>query len=1003
MALTPVLLALGTMSLSSIATSLIVLAGSFTVIGAAGLALSPITPALIGLSAAIALVGAGCLAAGAGVLAFSTGLTALAVAFTASGAAIVTGIKELLNLIPLLAENIGKGIVAMATAIGNGSEAIGEAFKKIVLSITASLTECIPAIAEGVLKIITEVLTSLAAHTPQIVDSIFEFLIGILEGVARNLPSLIQSAVNVLMSFFTGIVDAIKSIDTSALLKGIAGIGLMAGIMAALGAVAGLIPGAMVGVLGMGAVIAELALVLAAVGGLAQIPGLSWLIDEGGKLLQGIGTAIGSFVGGIVGGFMGGISSQFPQIGADLSAFMTNARPFIEGVSSIDSSVMSGMASLAGAILTLTAANVLEGLTSWFTGGTSLAAFGAELAAFAPYFKAYYDSINSIDGSVVEASANAALALAEFASKIPNSGGLAAVFAGENSLSAFADELIVFGPKLKAYADSVSGLNADVVTNSANAALALAEFASKLPNSGGAVSWFAGNNDLSEFAEELCKFGPGLKKYADSVSGLNGDVVVNSANAASALAELASNLPNSGGVVSWFTGDNEIDKFGSELAAFGPKFKEYADSISGLDAGVVTNSANAASALSALANSLPNSGGVVSWFTGDNDIAAFGESLSSFGACLKTYYDHVSGIDITQLSAATNELSHLSSVLSGIGTINSDAVSSFGKALSSIADSGVKSFITSINNATSQVQQAASDLITAFVNAVNAKKDTVTSTFSGVTSSIVTTMNASKSSFTTVGDNIVKGVANGITDTTFYAEAKARAMARAAYNAACEELGIHSPSLEFQYIGEMIGKGLEKGIVKSGQDAIDASTDVADTLTSASEKSYDDLTKWISDNEYFGKISLDEELYVWRKFQSRYEQGTDERMKADKEIYRLIQEISKADYQHSMDWISDQKSKNELSLQEELAAYERMQSRFEWGSEERKNIDKEIYRLRNELVTESYQHSLDWIENEKYHNRLSLEEELAAYERMHDRDMNGDLKRGNRLTKRYTV
>ena len=62
--------------------------------------------------------------------------------------------------------------------------------------------------------------------------------------------------------------------------------------MAALSAVAALVPGAMLGVLGMGAVIAELALVLAAVGALAQIPGLNWLINEGGNLLQGIGTCL---------------------------------------------------------------------------------------------------------------------------------------------------------------------------------------------------------------------------------------------------------------------------------------------------------------------------------------------------------------------------------------------------------------------------------------------------------------------------------------------------------------------------------------------------------------------------------------------------------------------------------------------------------------------------------------------------------------------------------------
>ena len=62
------------------------------------------------------------------------------------------------------------------------------------------------------------------------------------------------------------------SIDTDALLKGAAGIGLLSGIMVALGALAGLIPSAMVGVLGLGVVMAELAVVLAAIGAWRRFP-----------------------------------------------------------------------------------------------------------------------------------------------------------------------------------------------------------------------------------------------------------------------------------------------------------------------------------------------------------------------------------------------------------------------------------------------------------------------------------------------------------------------------------------------------------------------------------------------------------------------------------------------------------------------------------------------------------------------------------------------------------
>ena len=69
-------------------------------------------------------------------------------------------------------------------------------------------------------------------------------------------------------------------------------------------------------------------------------------------------------------------------------------------------------------------------------------------------------------------------------------------------------------------------------------------------------------------------------------------------------------------------------------------------------------------------------------------------------------------------------------------------------------------------------------------------------------------------------------------------------------------------------------------------------------------------------------------------------------------------------YQASIDWIEEEKYCNRLSTEEELAAYERMQSRYIEGSEERKKIDREVYSLRNQLMEESYQASMDWIEAE---------------------------------------
>lgn len=771
--LTPVLSILGAMSWTAIVKGLVSLAGAFTVIGVAGAVLTPLVPTILGLSGAMALIGVAVLGLGAGLLAAGTGLSAIAVGFTALAAAgtagatavvasltvIITGIAD---LIPAIVAKIGEAIVEFCKVIANSAGEIGNAVKEVVLTLVDVFVECVPAIADGALKLIAGVLEALVQYTPQIVDSLFQFLIGVLEGIARNLPGLIQAAIDVLMAFFAGIVDALKGIDTATLLQGIVGIGLLAAIMAALSAVAALVPGAMVGVLGMGLVIAELALVLAAVGALAQIPGLQWLINEGGNLLQGIGTAIGKFIGGIVGGFMSGVSSQFPQIAADLSGFMTNIQPFIQGASAIDPSMMDGVKALAETILILTAANILEGLTSWFTGGSSLTGFAEELVPFGTAMKQFSDEIAGIDGEVVANAAVAGKTLAEMAATLPNSGGVVGFFAGENDMGAFGDQLVPFGEAMKAFADSVAGLDASVVTEAANAGKAMAEMASTIPNSGGVVGFFAGENDMDAFGEQLVPFGEAMKEFSIAVTGLNADVVVNSVTAGKALMELANTVPNSGGLVAFFTGENDLDMFGEKLVPFGEAMKQYSIAVTGLDANVVVNSANAAKALVELSNNLPNSGGIVSWFTGDNDIASFGEKLVSFGQSFAAYYASVSTVDVAKLSGVVVQFRNLVDLANGITSVDTSGMSRFAQDLTNLGNSGIEGFINAFDNASSRVSAAATSMLTTFINAANAQKSAVISTFTTMVNGVISSLTSQQYQFTTIGSTMMTNFITGI-------------------------------------------------------------------------------------------------------------------------------------------------------------------------------------------------------------------------------------------------
>lgn len=880
--LAPTLKLLGTMSWDQIARGLVTLAGAFTIIGVAGLVLQPLVPSILGLSASFALlgvaalgIGVGLLAAGAGISAIATGLGMLATVTAGSATAIVAALTIIVtgiaSLIPAVAAKIGEAIIVLCKVITQGVPAIGEAIKAVVLTLVDVLVECVPALAEGALKLLAGVLDALVRYTPQIVDSIYQFLIGVLEGIARNLPALIQAAVDVLMAFFSGITDALSGIDTDVLLKGIVGIGLLSAIMLALSAVASLVPGAMVGILGMGAVIAELALVLAAVGALAQIPGLSWLINEGGELLEGIGNAIGKFIGGIVGGVMSGITGQFPQIGTDLSAFMTNVQPFIDGASRIQPSMIDGAKALVETILLLTAADLLQGVTSWITGGSSLTDFASQLVPFGEAMVGFSNVISGMDANLVAKAAVAGKTLAEMASTLPNSGGVLGFFSGENDMETFGEQLIPFGKAMMDFSNTVKGLDADVVVNAATAGKAIAEMASTLPNSGGVVGFFAGENDMNTFGEQLVPFGKAMMDFSLAVKGLDSDAIVNSAIAGKALVELANTVPNSGGVVGFFAGENDMDTFGSQIVPFGRAMKSYSDEVAGIDVSAITNSATAGKALVELANTLPNTGGVVSWFTGNKDIgdfgerliefgknfsaysdymknvdsgivtatanaassivelekslpesggwfsddttlAEFGEDIESFGSYFSSFYSHISKVSVSSLTGVIREMGNLISLSKDMNGIDTSGMSGFGQALTTMGENGINNFLKVFKDATSKVETSAKSLITAFTSGISTGKDTITTSMTTLVTNAVNAVHNRHSDFYNTGKYMVEGFANGISSNSFMASAKAAEMAKASVNAANAELGVHSPSKVFAQIGGYVVSGFANGI-----------------------------------------------------------------------------------------------------------------------------------------------------------------------------------------------
>ena len=648
------------------------------------------------------------------------------------------------------------------------------------------------------------------------------------------------------------------------------------------------------------AAIAALTVLMVAVGALAvavgalmeTFPQLEEFLDAGIPILEKLAYAVGSMVGNLIAGFSEALMDTLPKLGLCLSQFMLNATPFIVGVKMVDQSVMDGVGTLSLAVLALTAADllagvasflqggstfadlgtelsqfilnatpfivgakmldpkamqgvkllaetillltasdILDGLTSWFTGGSSFADFGEQLAPFGEGIADFADSVSGLDESSLTAMNSAAQAgktLAEMASSLPNSGGLMGKIFGENDMDTFGTQLEAFGTSLVNYGDSVVDLNADAVDDSVPAAKSLSDLAENLPNSGGLMGKIFGDNDMKTFGAQLEAFGTSLTNYGDSVAELNIDAIDNSVPAAKSLSDLAENLPDSGGVWTVF-GDNDMKTFGAQLEAFGTSLVTYGDTVSKLNVTCINGSVGAAKSLSELASNLPEAAG---WFE-TNDFTEFGKNLVSFGGSMVEYSNKISGIDTSTLSSATFEFQKIANMASGISDVDFSGVTSLGESLNSIGSNAVNDFIKAFTDAYSKVSEAGSSMITKLVDGVDDRKSTAKSVFTALVENCVTAIKKYYNNFYNAGSYLGDGLVVGINDKQTDVYNAGYELGQKAVQGEKDGQHSKSPSKLTIRAGKWLGEGLIIGIKYFGRKVYKSGYELGDKAVSS--------------------------------------------------------------------------------------------------------------------------------------------------------------------------
>lgn len=198
--------------------------------------------------------------------------------------------------------------------------------------------------------------------------------------------------------------------------------------------------------------------------------------------------------------------------------------------------------------------------------------------------------------------------------------------------------------------------------------------------------------------------------------------------------------------------------------------------------------------------------------------------------------------------------------------------------------------------------------------------------------------------------------------------------------------------LEFQFeIGKIDTKGhidgikkLQKQYAKYPKIVHEANKAIKKIEEDALKDSFDKSKEYIEHKKYYNKMSLEDELRAWERMQNTYKKGTEQRKQADREVYRLKKELVenekrllKEAFDKSKTYIDDRKYYNEMSLKSELEAWQRVQARYKKGTDERKEADKEVYRLKKEMYQKMVDLNEEYFEKVKETNQKLIDEEKA--------------------------
>lgn len=564
-----------------------------------------------------------------------------------------------------------------------------------------------------------------------------------------------------------------------------------------------------------------------------KFPQLQDFLNKGLPVLEQIALSIGKIIGNVVAGFMNSVADELPHTGEKLSEFAISAMPFIAIMSTVNDKVMQGVKVLAGSLLLLTGANLLDSIASFISSGESFGRLGSELSKFAISALPFLTVLSSVDPAVLEGSK----ALAEAILTFTKSNFLDTItrwLNGESDLGSFGSKLAPLGTGISEFVSNLGTFKpeqVETIKSACEALKAIAEAAGEIPKHGGIAQAFTGDNDIEKFADKLGPTGSGISEFVKELTKdgtfdqTKIDIVKAGCDALKTIADVAGQLPKHGGLAQAFTGDNDISAFAGKLGKVAEGIRGFVYELQ-KDNVITNDSINKINAVNNIMWAVADLGKINLGDT-SGKLEELGARLGSFGNKVTEYVKGINTISLDDLQSSKDKIDKIIEIANTLAAVSSDPIEQLGEKLKNFATDALKKFVDGLNEAQPKddAKNAIKALIDAIIKGMEEKDDDVKT---GATKIIETATKALESSNHTdraskAGLNILNGFINGMNDKDGRVWNKAYSIGRTAVDAINKATDEHSPSKETFKTGKFFDQGFINGI-KSLEDKIYSET-----------------------------------------------------------------------------------------------------------------------------------------------------------------------------------